>query len=294
MITQRILIDDEIFSLRATVEAHGWHQLPPFDYVDGVLKRVHRLNDGRVVHLRVEQTGNTSRENFLLLQTDGPAFMTDQFEIAGTVRLMLGMDYDLRPFYDLLRDRPAFAWVESTQAGRLLRAPTVWEDLVKTLLTTNTTWQQTVTMCERLVTLGDESPFGHTFPTPAQVAALTAAELTGYLKCGYRGAYLHGLAARLAAGDLEVETWISRDFDAQTLYKHITALPGFGPYAAGSVLRLLGHHDYLSIDSVAREAFARWHGDGDKPTDADLKAHYDQFGGWRGLVMWMDVLRKRD
>jgi 3-methyladenine DNA glycosylase/8-oxoguanine DNA glycosylase len=294
VITQRILIDDETFSLRATVEAHGWHQLPPFDYADGVLKRVHRLKDGRVVHLRVEQTGNTSREDFLLLQTDGPVFMTDQFEIAGTVRLMLGMDYDLRPFYDLLRDRPAFAWVESKQAGRLLRAPTVWEDLVKTLLTTNTTWRQTITMCERLVTLGDESAFGHTFPTPAQVAALTVADLTAHLKCGYRGAYLHDLAARLAAGELEVETWISRDFDAPALYKHITALTGFGPYAAGSLLRLLGHHDYLSIDSVAREAFARWHGDDEKPADADLKAHYDQFGRWRGLVMWMDVLRKKD
>jgi hypothetical protein len=41
------------------------------------------------------------------------------------------------------------------RAGRLLVSPTVWEDLAKTLLTTNTTWGATVQMCRRLLTLGE-------------------------------------------------------------------------------------------------------------------------------------------
>ena len=37
----------------------------------------------------------------------------------------------------------------------MLVSPTVWEDLAKTLLTTNTTWAMTKSMVARLAALGD-------------------------------------------------------------------------------------------------------------------------------------------
>lgn len=296
MLNQRIILQhhDAGFSLKATVESHGWYQLPPFTYTDGVLGRVHRMADGRVVNITVQQTSNTSREDFLLLQTDGPAFTRDQFEIAGVVRRMLCMDWDLSPFYARLRDLPDYAWVEAGAIGRLLRAPSVWEDLAKILLTTNTTWQQTINMCTRLVTLGDDAAFGHTFPTAAQIAALDPDTLTAHVGAGYRGSHLHTLATRIAAGELDVEAWAIGEWDSANLYKHITALNGFGPYAAGSLLRLLGYHDYLSIDTVARDAHGRWYNNGERAPEADLKAHYAAYGEWQGLMQWMDVIRRDD
>lgn len=296
MLNQRILLEhhDTGFSLQATVESHGWWQLPPFGYSDGILTRVHRMADGRVVKMYIEQTGNTSRADFLLLQTDGPAYTRDQFEIAGTVRRMLCMDWDLAEFYTLLERLPDYAWVAANSIGRMLRAPTVWEDLAKTLLTTNTTWAQTINMSTRLVTLGDESPFGHAFPTPAQVAALSVDDLTAHVGAGYRGPHLHKLATQIADGELDVEAWALSDWDSDALYKAITALDGFGPYAAGSILRLLGHHNYLSVDTVARDAHGRWHNGGERAPEADLKAHYAQYGAWQGLMQWMDVLRRDD
>ncbi|MEZ4614458.1 MAG: hypothetical protein R2867_02935 [Caldilineaceae bacterium] len=47
--------------------------------------------------------------------------------------------------------------------GRLLRSPTLWEDVVKTIATTNVTWRNTVSMIHRLVdTLGAPFPIDPT------------------------------------------------------------------------------------------------------------------------------------
>ena len=105
-------------------------------------------------------------------------------------------------------------------AGRLLKAPTVWEDLVKTLLTTNTTWAMTRQMVGRLVTLGAAHADGHAFPTPEQVAALTPDALNDHVRAGYRGAYLHDLAVAIVEGRVDVEGWYNSDLPNRTdLYK---------------------------------------------------------------------------
>jgi 3-methyladenine DNA glycosylase/8-oxoguanine DNA glycosylase len=48
-----------------------------------------------------------------------------------TVAHMFRLDEDLSPFYVLAREDPEFAWC-TPGAGRMLRAPTVFEDVVKT------------------------------------------------------------------------------------------------------------------------------------------------------------------
>ncbi len=287
---QRLLVGDD-FNFAAVVESHGWVELAPFKYVagdapgsSGTLYRVHQMGNGRVVSIRVMPDGNTSRKAFLNIQTEGQVYPTDAHEIDAVVRAMLAVDRDMTVFYAALP--PGYDWVKAARVGRMLRAPSVWEDMVKTLLTTNTTWKQTTDMVKRLMDFGDDSEFGRAFPTPAQIAAVDEAALTAHLKCGYRGAYLHELAAKIALGEMDVESWVL--LDSAALYKALHSLKGFGEYATGSIMRLLGHHDRLSIDSVARDAFERVHKY--RATDAQIAAHYAPFGTWRGLMMWMDVL----
>lgn len=294
MFTQRIVTDDT-FNFRATVESHGWFQLPPYQYhpEHGVLSRVHRLPDNRVVRLHIEQSGSTSRESFLLVQTEGDVFPTDHATIDAVVRRILCMDWDMREFYALTNTLPGYAWVEQHKAGRLLRSPTVWEDLVKTLLTTNTTWSQTIGMVKRLATaLGTESAFGHVFPLPEQVAEFDVATLTARVNCGYRGAYLHSLASQIVNGEINVERWYDSSIDSQELYRQIKSLKGFGDYAVASVMRLLGHHDTISLDSVCRDMYTKKYNGGEKAVDVAIREHYAPYGKWRGLVMWMDVIEE--
>jgi 3-methyladenine DNA glycosylase/8-oxoguanine DNA glycosylase len=293
MIQQHIPTNDT-FHFLTTVQSHGWHALPPFRYDDetGRLERVHRLTDGRAARITVEADGSIRRPSSLLVRAEGEIYPTDIAEVNHAIRQVLSLHWEMGAFYELLRSLPGYEWVEQSAAGRLMRSPTVWEDLVKTLLTTNTTWAQTRGMCQRLVLLGDQTPFGHTFPTPAQIAAYDLETLNAEVRAGYRGAYLHTLALAITSGGLDVEAWASRDVDSETLYKAIRALKGFGDYAAASIMRLLGHHDRISIDTACRSAFAYLHNNGEKAaSDAVIRAHYEPYGRWRGLVMWMDVLR---
>ena len=65
--------------------------------------------------------------------------------------------------------------VATSGRGALLRSPTLWEDVVKTICTTNVSWGNTVSMVRRLVEqLGAPYTQRHAasllFPTPQQVA----------------------------------------------------------------------------------------------------------------------------
>lgn len=294
------------FRFRSTLLSHGWIELAPFSYEEDYahIRRIESLPDGRIVrlaftadrceegdmsggerlHVRIEDTlehGRGAAEEHAANASLTPAV---QAHVQEVTRRIFNLDMDLDPFYVLLANIPHYSWVFAHRAGRLLRAPTVWEDLAKTLLTTNTTWAMTRQMTQRLNELG---PAG-AFPSPEIVANLSPDALADHVRAGYRNAYLHELACRIAEGRVDVEGWAYTKMSSADLFAEIRSLSGFGPYAAGSVMKLLGRFDYLALDSAARSMFSRKFGGG---TDADIRRRYAPYGSWRGLVVWMDIMQ---
>lgn len=277
------------FRFVPTIYSHGWCDLLPCRWSDEArtLERIERLSSGKVIRWRVwENAGDLHAE------ADAPLDQREQDALASIIRRMLSMDHPIEAFYAAIRAHPDYAWFEQIGAGRMFVSPTVWEDLAKTLLTTNTTWTMTKGMVARLVTLGEAHPDGgHAFPMPDQIAALTPEALNAHLRAGYRGAYLHELAVRIASGALDVEAWRDSALPSDEVYRALKGLKGFGDYAAGAMMRLLGRFDQLGLDSVCRTMFAQRHNGGAPATDKEIAAYYDRFGKWRGLVVWMDVMR---
>src|SRR5437870_6801631 len=124
---------------------------------------------------------------------------------------MFRLDDDLREFYQAVTADPDFAWVAHEGAGRLLRSPTVFEDLVKMICTTNCSWALTKKMVSGLVNeLGRESGDGRkSFPTAATMAEQRVKFFTDKVRAGYRAPYLKELAQRVASGALDVESWLN-------------------------------------------------------------------------------------
>ena len=282
------------FQFRPTVLSHGWCVLHPFSYDDASeqMTRVHRLSDGSQVHLTIA-AGETAHVVVVEVDgLDGPVSAAQQAEVEAIVGRVLGFDQEIDSFHVAARAVPGYEWVERAGAGRMLVSPTVWEDLAKTLLTTNTTWRMTKEMVARLVTLGDADAYGrHSFPTPGQVAALDPEALNAHVRAGYRGAYLHALALDVAEGRLDPERWRDPALKGADVYREMLALKGFGPYAAGAMMRLVGHFDELGLDSVCRATYKTLWNNGQPATDREIAAHYAPFGRWRGLAVWMDVMR---
>lgn len=285
------------YAFEASVRDHGWIALAPCRWIaeQNVFQRVERLHNGRVVLLHI--TGVDSKENVRLLievQADGPITWEEQEEIRRKVRWMLKLDEDLSEFYQLASRRNSL-WKEVGQGrGRLLRSPTLFEDAIKTICTTNTTWSQTVAMVARLVKcLGDPFPLNpelRAFPTPGQVAAAGEKLFQEEIRLGYRNAYVLQLAQEVVAGRRDLEALRENSLPARDLKKTLKEIKGVGEYAANTLLMLLGYYHELGIDSEMRNFVYRKYFDGQATTDQEIAAIYEGWGQWKYLAYWFDEL----
>ncbi len=171
----------------------------------------------------------------------------------------------------------------------MLRAPTLFEDAVKMLLTTNCSWAATRGMVARLIGLAGSE--GSAFPTAAELARFTPRRLEREVRCGYRAPALARFARRAASGPLDLDRWEERSRPAAEIREEILEERGFGPYAAEGLLRILGRHDFLALDSWVRQKYRQLHPGPVKKTDASIARRYARFGGYRGLAMWLELTR---
>jgi 3-methyladenine DNA glycosylase/8-oxoguanine DNA glycosylase len=276
------------FSFRAVVDSHGWRALAPYSGDYQGLSYIARLSEGRVIELRIaEAPGGAEVEcEDGLDQADQPV----QAEIASAVTWMLGLDQDLSAFYAVARDEPKLAQAAERGQGRLLRSLTLFEDVVKTILTTNTAWTGTIRMVQTLVDLfGDPLPAElarRAFPTPASIAASDVEALRKTARLGYRAPYILELAQAVASGALDLEALKVAALPTDELRKRLRGIKGVGPYAAANLLMLLGRYDAIPIDSWAlRMVSQEWHG-GAAVGPAEVEAAFAHWRQWKGLAYW--------
>jgi len=268
------------FSLQETLSAHGWRHLLPFLWKEDTqtLERVEELSAGNVVLLRIR-----AAEGQVEVEYQGNG---DRAEIAARVRRMLQSDLPLNNFHTYCWTRPELGQIAECRKGRLLRGSTLWEDTVKVIATSNTTWAQTITMAGRLVEHFGASlssdPARQAFPTPARIAAVPFDEFAAKARMGYRNAYVHAIASQIACGILDLEAWQDDGLTAGDLRKQLLSLPGIGPYGAACLMLYLGKPEHVNADSWARMLLAKELG---RPvTDKEVNAFFDGYGQWRGLV----------
>ena len=285
----------EPVDLWRTVMSHGVADLPPnrIDEKARTLETTVVLPRGRPQTVLVEE-GPSGKGR---LTGRGGARSEPVFDAVGH---MLRLDEDLSEFYALAREDPDLAWVASG-AGRLMRSQTVFEDVVKTICTTNTTWSGTVRMVSAIVEhLGEaapgapaEGPFGRAFPSPEAMASAPEAFYRDVARAGYRGAYLRTLAESVAAGEVDLEELASADPDElpdDEVAERLLALPGVGPYAAAHVMMLIGRYSRLVLDSWTRPTYAGLNG-GKPAADRTIERRFRRYGRYSGLAFWLFLTR---
>ena len=219
------------FSFDRTVRSHGWFDLAPFAYDEAAstLAFAYATPAG-VVSVSVRARGRV-----LVASVSGRSGAA----AADVVRTVLRLDHDLAPLRAALaRDAALVACVDAG-GGRLMRAPTVFEDVVKMLCTTNCSWGLTRVMVERLVTkAGAPGPRGaRAFPTPEALARKPVAFFRDAVHAGYRAPYLKALATRVARGELDLESLRDPALPSEDVYARLRSIVGIGPYAADNLMR---------------------------------------------------------
>ena len=125
----------EPVDLWRTIQSHGLVDLPPMRIDDDARAleitvplprsrpRTLRIAEGRPGRARIEVRGRAPGKR-------------QQAEVLAAAGYVLRLDEDISPFYEVAAADPDLAWV-ATGAGRLVRSPTVFEEVVKTICTTN-------------------------------------------------------------------------------------------------------------------------------------------------------------
>jgi 3-methyladenine DNA glycosylase/8-oxoguanine DNA glycosylase len=268
------------FSFLETVAAHGWRRLAPFAWDEDAqsLTHISELSDGRVAAAQI-----TAGLDAVFVDTEGDG---DPKEIEARVRRMLQLDLALGGFHAFCRARPELCHIVDRRQGRLLRSPTLFEDAVKVIATSNTTWTQTVAMTARLVERFGaplpRDPARRAFPTPQRLASVPFAEFAAHARMGYRNAYVYQIAASIAGGALDLETWQDEGLPADILRKRLLSLPGIGPYGTSCLMLYLGKPEHVNADSWARMLLSKELGR--SVTDKEVHAFFADYGEWRGLV----------
>jgi 3-methyladenine DNA glycosylase/8-oxoguanine DNA glycosylase len=288
----------EPVDLWRTIQSHGLVDLPPM-----------RIDDeARALEITVPLPGSRPRTVLIAPGRRGRARVTAVGRAPGATQAdaileavahVLRLGEDLSPFYAVADSDPDLAWA-TAGSGRLVRSPTVFEEVVKTICTTNCAWSATERMVGALVEhLGEPAPgaargaYGRAFPTPAAMAAADESFYRDVARTGYRGAYLRSLAADVASGALDLEALgrASRDeLPDDELAALLLALPGVGPYAAAHIMMLLGRYSRLVLDSWTRPKYARLNG-GRRVKDSTIERRFRRYGPFAGLAFWLVLTR---
>ncbi len=289
----------ETIDLWRTLISHGLAYLPPMNpddeartleitlSVDGTRPRTVRIGSGRRGFGEITVLGRRPGQQV-------------QQSLMATVRHVLRLDEDLSEFYAQAAQDPNLDWA-TKGAGRMIRSPTVFEDVVKTICTTNCTWSATERMVAAIVEhLGERAPGApdagwrdRAFPSAADMSKASEDFYRKVARAGYRSKYLVAVARAEADGSVDLEALgraTPEELPDAELADHLLALPGIGPYAASHIMLILGRYSRLVLDSWTRPKYARLMGRS-AVKDSAIERRFRRYGQYAGLAFWLFLTR---
>ncbi|GMV92878.1 MAG: hypothetical protein AMXMBFR82_26560 [Candidatus Hydrogenedentota bacterium] len=288
------------------VRSHGWPTLAPCSLDANTLQWIATLPSGaaQTVTIRWRKGSRTLR-----IAADASLNRRHGDAVDAAVRRMFFAAEKFDAFWQHCASHPVLKRCALERAGAMFRSATLYEDLVKTICTTNCTWGNTKRMVHELCRLLGEAengpirPIGpirqisrggpiengqprHAFPT---IEAVARARHTTLLKAGlgYRAPYIRDLSRAILDGALDLHAW-ETERDAAKLRHDLLAVKGIGPYAANHLLMLLGHYDFIPCDSVAREFLGLPTGATAREVDKAMHTRYEPWGKYAALAYMLE------
>jgi 3-methyladenine DNA glycosylase/8-oxoguanine DNA glycosylase len=267
------------FNFESTVVSHGWYLLAPFRYSrsEQALRRVEIL-DGKPREVRI-----TAPPRSAALHIEG-ANLTD--ELRKKITRMFQLEVDTAEFFAAARLSSDHEWVIGAGFGRLLCGSTLFEDAVKIITTTNTTWRQTMRMVELLCA---KCGRGGAFPEPKDIVRFDVDHLQRECRLGYRAKSIHALAAGIIKGSIDLAAITDPSQSTEELFASYRTLPGIGPYGAAHLLAMDGRHDFIAVDSEFRRFVRERYHKGRPVSDKTMLRRYAKWGRWKYLAYWSEL-----
>jgi 3-methyladenine DNA glycosylase/8-oxoguanine DNA glycosylase len=278
-----------VVEVRVEVVPRWPFRLPAHGGRDGVLRRrngvLERLlhAEGRPVVVRVAQTGERS-----VLFGAWAAERADAEWGLARMRFALGVDDDLRPFWELYRDDPLVGpslrrrpWL------RVLRRPVAFEALAwaitEQLIQTSQAFQIQSRIVRALGRRCEETGL-RDLPTPAALAACSPARQESYELGGRRAIALVRAAREVGRGRIDLD-----GHDHERGWQRLLAIPNIGRWTVEMLaLHGQGRYDVVPAGDLGFLKLLGHARSGGNPAaradEAEVRALFERFGEWRGLA----------
>lgn len=261
MINHKIYLPVSLpYDLEATVLIHGWVNLMPFEWASEkkeLLRKEYVHSEKTVALITVAQRERGNLE--LRIKTSKKLSGKGLSEVIKKIKRSLCTDMDTSSLLKMatVLDNNVAELVKKG-GGRLLRGTTLFEDAVKTLFTTNASWEFTRQMVRKLVA---EYGIDETFPTAHKLKHLSESQLRSVVRIGYRARYLTEI----------INIFIATE-EAMILSNKI---PGLGKYGFSHLKILAGDFSDIPIDSEVRKYCNTAFGCN---TDSEIRSHFSEWG----------------
>ena len=256
---------------------------------DGVMRRGRDGGLERLLHVEgapaVVRVGQPARDRVVLVAGADTPDVAE--EALARMRFALGVDDDLRPFYDRFRDDPVIgASVRSRPYLRIIRRPDPFEALAWAICEQLIEFERAAAIQRRIVfRLGRrcERTGLRDLPTPATLAGTAPALLQSMDLSAGRALALRRAAREVAAGRADLG-----DPDHERAWRRLRAIPGIGSWTI-EMLALYGQGRYDQLPAgdlgylrvVGRMATGNPRA---RVSEDEVRAFFAPYEGWAGLA----------
>ncbi|KAF8090861.1 hypothetical protein N665_0463s0020 [Sinapis alba] len=310
------------FDMEKAVCNHGFFMMAPnvWNPKSKSLTRPLTLSNSSSVSVTISHPRTLS---FLVIQVHGinNVSRVDEELILQQVGRMLRIsaedERDVTDFQQLHED------AKKNGFGRIFRSPSLFEDMVKSILLCNTTWERTLGMASSLCILQSKLADGTVtskkrkrvvikarketkesckkeeeargnFPSAKEIASLDKELINKHCKLGYRANWIVKLAKLVESGKLDLEEMERRDMKAEQVSEKLKKLTGFGAFVTATVLMCIGYYHLVPSDTETLRLFREAHGNEEcskEMLETAAQSFYDRFSPFQSLAYWFDLIQ---
>ena len=283
------------FDLSAEIFASGDKQIRNCN--NGKFWQVIRFNR-KLALTTIESIGTVDKPKLSVeLRSNAGINRQDIKKAEDTIKFLFSLDFDLKPFYERVKEDKIMASLTSNLWG--LKSPTtltVFEALVDSIV------EQQISLkvangIENKITkkFGDalnlEGDTYYAYPTPQKLASAQTEELR---QCGLslrKGEYIKEVATLITQGKLNLEK-ISSYESMEQIIRELDEIRGIGVWTAElTMLRGMQRLEALPADDLGlRRVISRYYFSGKKISSAEARQTAEAWGEWKGLAAYYLVV----